>query len=205
MTRRLVQPRSHRCPLTSSPDRHRDLCAGHLRGGDAADHRPAQHRPAALTGLGWSLLAILFCSAIPYVVIWVGVRRGRLTDHHIGVREQRRMPLVYGLLSVLVGLAVLVLAGTPRPLIPMVVVMFAVLLIVTAINRVWKPSAHAAVAAGSISVLVIAFGPALVPSLALVALVGWSRLRLGDHTTRQVVAGALAGILLAVPTIVLLS
>ncbi|MEU7673609.1 hypothetical protein AB0C42_02200 [Micromonospora taraxaci] len=125
--------------------------------------------PAVMTVLGWALLAILFCSVVPYAVIWVGVRRGRLTDHHIGVREQRRRPLVYGLLSVLVGLAVLVvLAGAPRP-------------------------------------LVAVFGPALIPSLAIVVLVGWSRVRLGDHTIGQVVAGALAGILIAVPTFVLLA
>ncbi|WP_332261483.1 hypothetical protein [Micromonospora chokoriensis] len=161
--------------------------------------------PAVVTGLGWALLAILFCSVIPYAVIWVGVRRGRLTDHHIGVREQRRWPLVYGLLSVVVGLSALIFAGAPRPLIAMVVVMFAVLLIVTAINQVWKLSAHAAVAGGSMSVLIIVFGPALIPSLAIVALVGWSRVRLGDHTIGQVVAGALAGILVAVPTFLLLA
>lgn len=68
----------------------------------------------------------------------------------------------------------------------MVVVMFAVLLIVTAINQVWKLSAHAAVAAGSMSVLIITFGPALAPSPALVALVDGSRVRLGDHTVGQV-------------------
>ncbi|MGC4806132.1 phosphatase PAP2 family protein [Micromonospora sp. DT233] len=161
--------------------------------------------PAIAAGIGWALLAIFFCSVVPYGIIWLGVRRGRLTDHHIGVREQRRMPLVYGLLSVLVGLALLILVGAPRALVAMVVVMFAVLLIVTAINQAWKLSAHAAVAAGSVSVLVIVFGPALVPAAALVALVGWSRVRLGDHTVSQVVAGACAGLLIAAPTYLLLS
>lgn len=161
--------------------------------------------PAIGAGIGWALLAVFFCSVVPYGIIWLGVRRGRLTDHHIGVREQRRMPLVYGLLSVLVGLALLIAVGAPRALVAMVVVMFAVLLIVTAINQAWKLSAHAAVTAGSVAVLVIVFGPALVPSAALVALVGWSRVRLGDHTVSQVVAGAFAGLLIAAPTYLLLS
>ena len=161
--------------------------------------------PAIGVGVGWALLAILFSSVIPYGIIWLGVRRGRLTDHHIGVREQRRRPLVYGLLSVLAGLSVLILLGAPRPLIAMVVVMFAVLLIVTAINQAWKLSAHAAVTAGSMGVLVIVFGPALIPSLALVALVGWSRVRLGDHTVGQVVAGASAGLIIAVPAFLVLA
>ena len=92
--------------------------------------------PTWARGLGWGLLAVLFSSVVPYGIIWIGVRRGTLTDHHIGVREQRRKPLLYGLLSVLAGLAALTALGAPRPLVAMVSVMFAVLLGVTAINQV---------------------------------------------------------------------
>jgi membrane-associated phospholipid phosphatase len=156
--------------------------------------------PAWLVGLGWGLLAVLFCSVIPYGIIWLGVRCGKLTDHHIGVREQRRTPLLYGLLSVLAGVAILTLGKAPRALIAMVLVMFAVLLVVTAINQAWKLSAHAAVAAGSAAVLTIEFGPALLTVMTIVALVGWSRVRLKDHTAAQVTAGTIAGILIAIPT-----
>ncbi len=160
--------------------------------------------PAVAVGLGWAALAVLFCSAVPYGIIWLGVRRGQLTDHHIGVRSQRRRPLAYGLLSVLSGLALLVLLEAPRPLVAMVVVMLAVLAAVTAVNQVWKLSAHAAVSAGSVAVLIVLFGLLAVPLLALVALVGWSRVRLGDHTLGQVFAGATVGALVGAPTFVLL-
>ncbi|PZG21681.1 hypothetical protein C1I95_07095 [Micromonospora craterilacus] len=161
--------------------------------------------PAVVAGLGWAALAVLFCSAVPYGIIWLGVRRGQLTDHHIGERSQRRRPLLYGLLSVLVGLAALVLLGAPGPLVAMVVVMFAVGAAVTVVNQVWKLSAHAAVSAGSVSVLIVLFGAVAAPLVALVALVGWSRVRLADHTLGQVLAGATVGALVAVPTFVLLS
>jgi hypothetical protein len=149
------------------------------------------------TGLGWGALAAVFSSAIPYGVIWLGVRRGRLTDHHIGVREQRRGPLVLGLLSVLVGLAVLVVANAPAEVVAMVVVMFTVLLAVTLVNQVWKLSAHAAVTAGSVTVLVLAFGPVLLAAALVVAAVGWSRVQLRDHTVGQVMTGAVAGAVIA--------
>ena len=161
--------------------------------------------PSWAAGLGWGLLAVLFSAVVPYGIIYFGVRRGKLTDHHISVREQRRLPLVYGLLSVLAGLAALILLGAPRPLIAMVVVMFAVLLVTTAINQVWKLSAHAAVSAGSVGVLVSVFGPALLVAFLVVALVGWSRVRLEDHTVGQVVAGTVVGLLTAVPTFLTLS
>lgn len=157
-----------------------------------------------LAGIGWGLLAVFFSSVIPYGVIWLGVRRGQLTDHHIGVREQRRKPLILGLLSVLIGLAVLGSAGAPRQLIAMVVVLFVTGLVVTAINQLWKLSAHAAVASASGAVLVMVFGPALLSAALIAAAVGWSRVQLRDHTTGQVVAGAVAGVVLAAATYVLL-
>ncbi len=155
-------------------------------------------------GLAWALVGTLFCSLIPNTLIWWGVRRGRLTDHHIRVREQRRTPLVYGLLSVLVGLTLMIGFGAPRPVTAMVVVMFALGLAVTAANLVWKLSIHAAVAAGSAAVLVIEFGPALLATVPVVALVGWSRVRLRDHTVAQVIAGTAVGLLVAIPAFLLL-
>ncbi|MDM4723335.1 phosphoesterase PA-phosphatase [Micromonospora sp. WMMA1363] len=156
------------------------------------------------TGFGWALVGALFCSVIPNTLIWWGVHRGRLTDHHIRVRQQRRTPLIYGLLSVLVGLALMIGLGAPRPVTAMIVVMFALGLAVTAANLVWKLSIHAAVTAGSAAVLVIEFGPALLVSALVVALVGWSRVRLRDHTVAQVIAGTVVGLLVAVPTFLLL-
>jgi hypothetical protein len=96
-------------------------------------------------GLAFGWLAVGFCSAVPYAMVWLGVRRGRLTDHHIGQREQRRTPLQF-----------------------------------------WKLSAHTAISAGSVSVLVMVFGPALLAGAIMVALIGWSRVALGDHTQGHV-------------------
>ncbi|MGW0436618.1 phosphatase PAP2 family protein [Micromonospora sp. NPDC003197] len=158
-----------------------------------------------LAGLGWAALAVFFSAVIPYGIIWLGVRRGQLTDHHIGVREQRRKPLLLGLVSVLVGLALLLVLGAPRPLIAMIVVIFGVVLILAVVNMFWKLSGHTAVASGSATVLVIAFGPALLAAFVIVVAVGWSRVQLRAHTPTQVVTGFIAGILIAAPTYLLVA
>jgi hypothetical protein len=145
------------------------------------------------TGLAWGLLASVFAAVIPYAMVWYGVRRGNLSDRHIGVREQRTKPLTLSLVSVLVGLALLGLLGAPRELIALVVALFVGGLVATVINHFWKLSVHASVAAGSTTVLVLTFGPVLLATAIVVAAVGWSRVRLRDHTTSQVVTGTVIG------------
>jgi membrane-associated phospholipid phosphatase len=149
--------------------------------------------PTVEQALGWGAAAALFSAVIPFGVILLGVRRGRYTDHHLGQREQRRLPLLVGVASVAVSLVLFAVLGAPRPLTAMVAVMLAVLATVTVVNHWWKLSGHAAVAAGSATVLTLLLGPALAVTWAAVPLVGWARVRLRDHTPAQVVAGALAG------------
>nr|WP_239152477.1 hypothetical protein [Virgisporangium aliadipatigenens] len=159
---------------------------------------------SVLAGVAWGAFAVVFTAAVPYAIIWFGVRRGTLTDHHIGQREQRRKPLLMGLAVVLLGIAALVVLRAPRELIAMVVVMFVVGLGATAVNHYWKLSIHAAVASGSVAALVLAFGPVWLAGAVLVALVGWSRVVLRDHTTAQVLVGAVAGAVSAGPTFALM-
>jgi membrane-associated phospholipid phosphatase len=58
---------------------------------------------------------------------------------------------------------------------------------------VWKISIHCAVASGSLTLLAFTYGPLVLPGLGLVALLGWSRVAVKDHTTAQVVGGAVLG------------
>jgi PAP2 superfamily len=85
------------------------------------------------------------------------------------------------------------LLGAPRELIALVVALFVGGLVATVINHFWKLSVHASVAAGSMVVLVLTFGPFLLATVIVVAAVGWSRVRLRDHTTGQVIAGMVIG------------
>ncbi|QUQ70151.1 hypothetical protein [Kutzneria sp. CA-103260] len=146
-------------------------------------------------GLLWGLLAALFASVIPFGAILLGVRRGQLSDHHVGRREQRRIPLLIALASVLVGLAVLALAGAPREMLALVTAMFVALAVTLVITHWWKVSAHAAVASGAAAILALTYGPALLVSYAAVAIVCWSRVELRDHTATQVLVGAVLGLL----------
>ena len=151
----------------------------------------------ATHGLAWGLLATVFASGIPFAYIVGGVRRGRFTDHHVGVREQRRLPLLFGLASAAGGLALLAALGAPRPVLALVAAGVVGLVVAVTVSQWWKMSIHSAVAAGAVVVLVLTFGVRLLVAAPLPALVGWSRVRLGDHTVPQVVIGAVVGGLVA--------
>src|SRR5690242_1106297 len=72
----------------------------------AAHVEPTMSEAARCVGL-----AVLFVSVVPFLYVVRGVRRGGLTDHHVGARQQRTVPLLVGVASMLVGLIVLVLWG----------------------------------------------------------------------------------------------
>jgi hypothetical protein len=58
----------------------------------------------------------------------------------------------------------------------------------------WKFSVHAAITVGAATVLLVVLGPALLAAWALVAVIAWSRVQVGDHTPAQVLAGVTWGI-----------
>lgn len=144
-------------------------------------------------GRWWGLPAALFSAVIPFAYIVRGVRRGRLTDHHIAVREQRRVPLVFGAVSVLVGLVVLVLFDAPRELVALVVAGAVGLVVCATVTHLWKMSIHTAVASGTVVILALVYGPVWAFAALVVGLIGWARVRLGAHTPAQVVVGAAIG------------
>ncbi|MFI5795970.1 phosphatase PAP2 family protein [Streptomyces sp. NPDC051677] len=151
------------------------------------------HSTSSVTGLGWGVLAALFCGGIPFAVIMLGVKRGHWTDKHVRVREQRAVPLLATMASVLIGISLLVALRAPREVFALVVAMLVGLIITMAVTIWWKVSVHTAVAGGVVVILLLAYGAQVAPLVVGVAAVGWSRVMLRDHTPAQTVVGALLG------------
>ncbi|MGW0792293.1 hypothetical protein ACWD04_29710 [Streptomyces sp. NPDC002911] len=151
------------------------------------------HSTGNWEGVGWGLLAALFCGGLPFAVILLGVRLGHWTDKHLRERTQRAVPLSVAMGSVLVGVTLLAVFDAPREVFALVVAMLAGLMATTAVTVMWKISVHTAVAAGTVVILIIVFGAEMTILALGVAAVGWSRVALRDHTTAQTIAGAALG------------
>jgi membrane-associated phospholipid phosphatase len=141
----------------------------------------------------WSLVVATFYSVLPMIFIVRGARRGRWDGHHVRDREHRLVPMLACLGSALVGLTILLLGRAPRDVIALSWAMIVTLLVCTVITNWWKVSLHATVAGGAVAMLTLLYGPWLLTLIGLVALVGWSRVRLTDHTYLQVAVGAMIG------------
>ncbi|WP_433827253.1 phosphoesterase PA-phosphatase [Actinoplanes sp. CA-015351] len=145
----------------------------------------------------WGLPGALFAAVIPLGYVLHGVRKGRLTDHHIPERADRRIPLLFGTASLVVGLVFLILLGAPREVLALLGAGGCGLAVFALVTHWWKMSIHAGVAAGTVAALAAVYGPIALLGVPLVLLGCWARVRLTAHTPAQVVVGALAGALIA--------
>ncbi|SDN80514.1 hypothetical protein [Lentzea jiangxiensis] len=144
----------------------------------------------------WGFVVAMTASIIPMAVIVRGARRGRWDGHHVTNREGRVVPLVTAGASLTAGTVVMVLGGAPRSVLALAGSMFASLVVTIAITfgLRWKISLHAAVAWAAVVTLTVVHGPWWLLIALPAALVAWSRVELGDHTTAQVLAGSVMGV-----------
>ena len=92
------------------------------------------------------------------------------------------------------GLALLLVLDAPWLVVALDIAMLVCLVVTSAITVWWKVSMHAAVAAGAVAILAVTYTPWLWSLLLVAGAVGWSRVRLQDHTTAQVVVGSVLGL-----------
>ena len=144
-------------------------------------------------GIGWGLLAALFTAVLPTWFISDGVRHGRWSDRNVGARRPRLAVLAFSAASVAAGLILLATGGAPHLLTGYLAFMLASVALLAAVTTVWKISIHCAVASGSVVILALTYGPLVLLGYALVALLGWARVTVQDHTVAQVVAGSVLG------------
>lgn len=151
--------------------------------------------PLRVSGTPWLpvLIGVLFTTGIPSLSLFVMRYHGQVSNLHVTAREQRRPLLVISLVSILIGVALLLVVNAPRVVLLDVGLVLAGLLITGAVTLMWKISIHAAVAA--FAFLYAGADAVAGAHLAVVAtaIVGWARIRIDHHTPAQVMAGTAVG------------
>lgn len=153
-----------------------------------------------LYGLLWAAVCILTLITPSTIYFYVRLGRGDFSDDDVSRRTERYGLYIVALLSTVVGSFLLYLLGVPTIFLRLILAAIGVTAVASLTNLVWKISVHStsiATLATLATLLFQRFG-AIVWVCAL--LVGWARVRTGNHTILQVLAGwgvAVAGVLLA--------
>ncbi|NJL03866.1 MAG: phosphatase PAP2 family protein [Chloroflexaceae bacterium] len=155
---------------------------------------------AWLSGLAWAAFGILVMVVPPTLFFVWRLRQGAYSDEDVSNRTQRYELYAFSLANLLVGAGLLWLLNAPPAFLALLASGAAVTLIAALVNLFWKISVHGSSAA-SFATLALLYTPVFGVLAWLAALaVGWARVRTGNHTALQV----LAGFVLAATSVVLM-
>lgn len=149
-----------------------------------------------------TLAVALITGAIPFAVITLLRRTGRVSDTAISNRSQRLLPMAVAAVCYFGAWLQMRAFGAPGWLCGFFLGAMAAIVLATAITGVWKISAHATAAGGFLGMTAwcVAYGLADINAMAVLSvvtvvagLVGTARLMLGRHDLAQVLAGLALG------------
>ncbi|MBL8145799.1 MAG: hypothetical protein JNL34_05375 [Anaerolineae bacterium] len=144
--------------------------------------------------LPWALIYVALVCLLPAGYIGFEVWRGRISDLHVNLREQRMKPYAVSLIGA--GLAFIVMLALNAPqLMALFTVFTAVqMFLMLVFTTRWKISMHAMSITSAVFTLGVLFGLQVFLLCApLILVVGIARVRLRRHSVRQVMAGILVG------------
>ncbi|WP_406134761.1 hypothetical protein [Streptomyces sp. NBC_01089] len=145
------------------------------------------------TGILWGLLGAVCAGLVPAAFIEWERRRGTWGDRHVVDRRQRAPIFLVILGSVGTGAALMIAGGAPRGVLLAMLALWAMTVVLLAVNTVWKISVDAAVASAVVAMLAAVHAPWWTAGYVLVAAVCWSRVALAYHSVAQTLAGASLG------------
>ena len=151
--------------------------------------------PAA--GLAWSGLCVLVAVFPPTLFYIARRRQGAYGDEDVSIRQQRNELYLVGFVWALIATVALVALGLPRPHMAIMLTVLGLGVIGGAINLFWKISVHSASVA-LLATIALLYSRNLGVALWVCALVvGWARVRTGNHTPLQVLAAFLCAAMVA--------
>jgi len=148
--------------------------------------------------LQWTFFTFLVAELPPLLYLLSRVKKGKITDFDISLREQRPRVFAVSLASVIISLAVLALLGVPLVMVAAIVGAVVGMVVAAIITFYWKVSLHAVGVACFVSVALWLYGLIMLFAVLLLPLIGWARAKVEAHTPAQILVGALIGFLIPI-------
>lgn len=146
-----------------------------------------------LYALKWTLVSYVFVFAVA-ILVFLGVIFGFFSNFDVSRKEER--PLLFSLvaLSALFYLLSLLILDGPAVLFIFVFALFLGLIVFSIVNKKIKTSFHTAIISAFILLIAILYKGHYFLALALIPIIGWSRVKTKKHTAAEVILGAILGI-----------
>ena len=129
----------------------------------------------------------LLIIALPFTWILTGVRRGKFTDMHVMLREQRSEPFVVATVGAIVLSGIYSAMGAPHAIFVMAVNLAINGLLFGVLTQYWKASMHAASFAAGVLIASLLIDVRLLALAALLPLIIWARITRKRHDLSQTV------------------
>jgi membrane-associated phospholipid phosphatase len=145
---------------------------------------------------------LLINALAPAVSIWFLYKRGALGDLEVSNRKERKWPFLMVLFYQVLGYIALTRPGVylPPEVLGLVLAMMASLVLAIFVNRRIKMSMHLLANGGAIGGIwafnqlhTLGLEPVLPLGFLLAGAIGWSRMKLGVHTPKELALGFLVG------------
>ncbi len=154
----------------------------------------------AETGIRWEatptvLTAIFIMTVVPTVYVIVLMKRGVFENFHVSDRRQRKY--LFPVLILCFAMTIYVLWRDPaigRLVVATLAFGLPNVILIALVSLRLKVSLHCAGIGGMLPAVAYPFGlPGLTTGAAALLLTAWSRVRMNEHTTAEVLAGSLLG------------
>ncbi len=150
-------------------------------------------------GVGWALVCVAMLVLPPTLFFHYRLRRGAYSDGDVSMRQQRYGLYAFSLCSLVLTSLALYALSTPTVFLRLIGAAIGIMVACMLVNFVWKISIHSASIATLATLSTRLFPPLGICLWIAAFAVGWARIRTGNHTPAQVIAGwgvAVAGVLL---------
>ena len=144
---------------------------------------------ARLLGLGWALAVIALIVLPPTLYFYFRLFRGHYSDDDVSDRTQRQGLYIFGLGSILLAALALYALSVPLIFLRLIGATIGITVLCMLINFVYKVSVHSASIATLATLTTYYVVPLGIVFWLIATALGWARIRTGNHTVGQVIAG----------------
>jgi len=148
----------------------------------------------------WTLATLFLAYTVP--ILYLRLRAGMLgrgSSSRISIRSIfRERPQELLLLACLFGVPsslALYYLGGPDTVLAVLIAATGTMVLASLLNFVYRASFHLALVTGMLSSLWVLFGAVSLVTVPIIAILGLARYRLGEHTSDQLVAGFVLGLM----------